>query len=112
MAAYVVYVGNAYTDVDQKKQWVFVTDGSLQYSDSGKIANSLLAISFRTSSMDDLHSPLISHNLVGSVVKLKILLMQSIGKSLSHCYNKCCLAGRVLQSNKKSQGCGKRYVGL
>ncbi|CAN7084546.1 unnamed protein product [Brassica oleracea var. botrytis] len=68
MAAYVVYVGNAYTDVDQKKQWVFVTDGSLQYSDSGKIANSLLAISFRTSSMDDLHSPLISHNLVGSVV--------------------------------------------
>uniref|UniRef100_M4F7J9 Tower domain-containing protein n=1 Tax=Brassica campestris TaxID=3711 RepID=M4F7J9_BRACM len=68
MAAYVVYVGNAYTDVDQKKQWVFVTDGSLQYSDSGKIANRLLAISFRTSSMDDLHSPLISHNLVGSVV--------------------------------------------
>ncbi|KAL0715102.1 hypothetical protein Bca4012_064424 [Brassica carinata] len=68
MAAYVVYVGNAYTDVDQKKQWVFVTDGSLQYSDSGNIANSLLAISFSTSSLDDLHSPLISHNLVGSVV--------------------------------------------
>ncbi|KAG2314620.1 hypothetical protein Bca52824_017742 [Brassica carinata] len=68
MAAYVVYVGNAYTDVDQKKQWVFVTDGSFQYSDSGNIANSLLAISFSTSSLDDLHSPLISHNLVGSVV--------------------------------------------
>ncbi|KAJ0234749.1 Breast cancer type 2 susceptibility protein [Hirschfeldia incana] len=68
MAAYVVYVGNAYTDVDQKKQWVFVIDGSLQHSDSGNIANSLLAISFSTSSLDDLHSPLISHNLVGSVV--------------------------------------------
>ncbi|CAH8365458.1 unnamed protein product [Eruca vesicaria subsp. sativa] len=68
MAGYVVYVGNAYTDVDQKKQWVFVTDGSLQYSDSGNIANSLLAISFSTSSMDDLHTPLISHNVVGSVV--------------------------------------------
>ncbi|KAH0843409.1 LOW QUALITY PROTEIN: hypothetical protein HID58_092041, partial [Brassica napus] len=33
----------------------------------GKSQNRLLAISFRTSSMDDLHSPLISHNLVGSV---------------------------------------------
>ncbi|CAA0392660.1 unnamed protein product [Arabidopsis thaliana] len=66
IAAYVVYVGNAYTDVLQKKQWVFVTDGSAQHS--GEISNSLLAISFSTSFMDDSSVSHISHNLVGSVV--------------------------------------------
>ncbi|KAL1206786.1 BREAST CANCER SUSCEPTIBILITY 2-like protein B [Cardamine amara subsp. amara] len=66
IAAYVVYVGDAYTDVQQKKQWVFVTDGSTQHS--GEISNSLLAISFSTPSMDDITGPHISHNLVGSVV--------------------------------------------
>ncbi|CAN6804797.1 unnamed protein product [Brassica oleracea] len=68
IAAYVVYVGNVYTDVEQKKQWVFVTDGSTQRSRSGEISNSLLAISFSTPSMDDLPTPHISHSLVGSVV--------------------------------------------
>ncbi|XP_009130634.1 protein BREAST CANCER SUSCEPTIBILITY 2 homolog B isoform X2 [Brassica rapa] len=68
LAAYVVYVGNVYTGVEQKKQWVFVTDGSTQRSRSGEISNSLLAISFSTPSMDDLPTPHISHSLVGSVV--------------------------------------------
>lgn len=66
IAAYVVYVGDAYTDVQQKKQWVFVTDGSTQQT--GEISNSLLAISFSTPAMDDISVPHISHNLVGSVV--------------------------------------------
>jgi breast cancer 2 susceptibility protein len=66
IAAYVVYVGDAYTDVLQKKQWVFVTDGSTQHS--GEISNSLLAISFSTPFMDDSSVSHISHNLVGSVV--------------------------------------------
>ncbi|KAJ0235023.1 Protein BREAST CANCER SUSCEPTIBILITY 2 B [Hirschfeldia incana] len=68
IAAYVVYVGNVYTDVEQKKQWVFVTDGSTQHSRSGEISNSLLAISFSTPSKDDLPTPHISQSLVGSVV--------------------------------------------
>ncbi|KAF8089808.1 hypothetical protein N665_0496s0017 [Sinapis alba] len=68
IAAYVVYVGNVYTDVEQKKQWVFVTDGSTQHSRSGEISNCLLAISFSIPSMDDLPTPQISHSLVGSVV--------------------------------------------
>lgn len=72
IAAYVVYVGNVYTDVEQKKQWVFVTDGSTQRSRSGEISNSLLAISFSTPSMDDLPTPHISHSLVGSVVLVKL----------------------------------------
>ncbi|CAH8354605.1 unnamed protein product [Eruca vesicaria subsp. sativa] len=68
IAAYVVYVGNVYTDVEQNKQWVFVTDGSTQHSRSGEISNSLLAISFSNPSKDDLLTPHISHKLVGSVV--------------------------------------------
>ncbi|VVB12825.1 unnamed protein product [Arabis nemorensis] len=68
IAAYVVYVGNTYTDVQQKKQWVFVTDGSTQHSYSGEISCNILAISFSTPSMDDLSIPQISQNLVGSVV--------------------------------------------
>jgi breast cancer 2 susceptibility protein len=43
-----------------------VTDGSAQHS--GEISNSLLAISFSTSFMDDSSVSHISHNLVGSVV--------------------------------------------
>uniref|UniRef100_A0A1J3K4Y0 Protein BREAST CANCER SUSCEPTIBILITY 2-like protein B n=3 Tax=Noccaea caerulescens TaxID=107243 RepID=A0A1J3K4Y0_NOCCA len=67
IAAYVVHVGDAYTDGQQKKQWVFVTDGSIQYphSHSDKISHSLLAISFTTPSIDDYPIP---NNLVGSVV--------------------------------------------
>ncbi|XP_010451954.1 PREDICTED: protein BREAST CANCER SUSCEPTIBILITY 2 homolog B isoform X1 [Camelina sativa] len=57
---------DAYTDVQQKKQWLFVTDGSTQHS--GEISNSLLAISFSTPAMDDISVPHISQNLVGSVV--------------------------------------------
>ncbi|KFK24669.1 hypothetical protein AALP_AA8G009600 [Arabis alpina] len=68
IAGYIVYVGNAYTDVQQMKQWVFVTDGSTQRSYSGEISNNLLAIGFSTPSMNDLSIPQISHNLVGSVV--------------------------------------------
>ncbi|VVB12844.1 unnamed protein product [Arabis nemorensis] len=68
IAAYVLYVGDAYTDVQQTRQWVFVTDGSTQHSYSGEISNNLLAISFSAPSTNDLSIPQISNNLVGSVV--------------------------------------------
>ncbi|ESQ47359.1 hypothetical protein EUTSA_v10027627mg [Eutrema salsugineum] len=77
IAAYVVYVGNVYTDVEQKKQWVFVTDGSFQRLHSGEISYSLFAISFSTPSMDDFPITLFSQNLVGSVVGFCNLLKRA-----------------------------------
>ncbi|CAN8323419.1 unnamed protein product [Cochlearia groenlandica] len=69
IAVYVVYVGDAYTDAEQKKrQWVFATDGSNKYSESGEATNNLLAISFTTPYEEDISFPHISRNLVGSVV--------------------------------------------
>ncbi|XP_052172004.1 protein BREAST CANCER SUSCEPTIBILITY 2 homolog B-like isoform X2 [Diospyros lotus] len=68
LAALVVYVGDVYSDALQKKQWVFVTDGSISESHSEEPSNSLLAISFWSPHTDcDSYTP-INHNLVGSVV--------------------------------------------
>lgn len=65
----VVYVGEVYKAANQKKQWIFVTDGSvsdlhLETSSS----KSLLAISFCSPSIDqDSYAP-VNHNLAGSTV--------------------------------------------
>ncbi|XP_019058392.1 PREDICTED: protein BREAST CANCER SUSCEPTIBILITY 2 homolog B [Tarenaya hassleriana] len=65
IVAYIVYVGEA---VKQKKQWVFVADGSCPHSQSEEISNSLLAISFSSPDMGDVSLPHINYNLVGSTV--------------------------------------------
>ncbi|PSS34720.1 Protein BREAST CANCER SUSCEPTIBILITY 2 B like [Actinidia chinensis var. chinensis] len=68
IAALVVYVGEVYTDAHQKKQWVFVTDGSISVSHLEEPSNSLLAISFCSPYIDgDSFAP-INDNLVGSAV--------------------------------------------
>ncbi|XP_059668072.1 protein BREAST CANCER SUSCEPTIBILITY 2 homolog B-like [Cornus florida] len=68
IAALVVYVGEVYTTAHQKKQWVFVTDGSISELDSEDPTNSLLAISFCSPSVDcDSFVP-INYNLAGSMV--------------------------------------------
>ncbi|KAL6987899.1 Protein BREAST CANCER SUSCEPTIBILITY 2 B [Sarracenia purpurea var. burkii] len=68
IAALVVYVGKFYTAAHQKKQWVFVTDGSISESYSNGPSNSLLAISFSSPNTDcDSFAP-ISNNLVGAAV--------------------------------------------
>ncbi|RVW27383.1 Protein breast cancer susceptibility 2-like B [Vitis vinifera] len=53
IAALVVYVGEVYTAAHQKKQWVFVTDGSVSELGSEEASNCLLAISFCSPSVDD-----------------------------------------------------------
>lgn len=69
IAALVVYVGEVYKAANQKKQWIFVTDGSvsdlhLETSSS----KSLLAISFCSPSIDqDSYAP-VNHNLAGSTI--------------------------------------------
>lgn len=68
IAAYVVYVGDAYTTHHQKKQWVFVTDGTIHEIHSREPLESLLAISFCSPCSDsDLLTP-VNYNLAGSTV--------------------------------------------
>ncbi|KAA8517722.1 hypothetical protein F0562_015219 [Nyssa sinensis] len=68
IAAFVVYVGEVYTAAHQKKQWVFVTDGSISDLHVEDPSNSLLAISFCSTHIDcDSFAP-INYNLVGSTV--------------------------------------------
>lgn len=68
VAAFVIYVGDPYTTVHRKKQWVFVTDGSTCDSHSGELLDSLLAISFSAPFCEsDLFSP-VNPSLAGSVV--------------------------------------------
>ncbi|XP_057983241.1 protein BREAST CANCER SUSCEPTIBILITY 2 homolog B-like [Malania oleifera] len=68
IAALVVYVGEVYTVVHQKKQWVFVTDGSVSELQQEEFSSSLLAISFCSPCVDNDSFAPINHNLAGSVV--------------------------------------------
>lgn len=69
IAALVVYVGEVYKAANQKKQWMFVTDGSMSDLHLEKYSSkSLLAISFCSPSIDqDSYAP-VNHNLAGSTV--------------------------------------------
>lgn len=77
IAAFVIFVGEVYRAAHVKKQWVFVTDGSISELKSEDFCNSLLAICFCSPYIDDddLFSP-INCNLAGSTV--------------STCYLFCC----------------------
>ncbi|KAF3448040.1 hypothetical protein FNV43_RR08748 [Rhamnella rubrinervis] len=68
IAAYVVYVGEVYRAAHLKKQWVFVTDGSIAELQSEEFSNSLLAICFCSPYIDDDSFTPINYNLVGSTV--------------------------------------------
>ncbi|PNY03194.1 breast cancer protein 2-like 2a [Trifolium pratense] len=61
IAAFVVHVGEVYTSNQQKKQWVFVTDGSI-------MMDKLLAICFCSPLIDHDSFPPINYNLTGSTV--------------------------------------------
>ncbi|XP_027069863.1 protein BREAST CANCER SUSCEPTIBILITY 2 homolog B [Coffea arabica] len=68
IAACVVYVGDAYTTDRHKKQWVFVTDGSIHGLHSREPLESLLAIGFCSPFSDgDMLAP-VNYNLAGSTV--------------------------------------------
>ncbi|KAI8557146.1 hypothetical protein RHMOL_Rhmol05G0312600 [Rhododendron molle] len=68
IAALVVSVGEVCSDTHQKKQWVFVTDGSISESQLEQTSSSVLAISFSLPYNDCNSFAPINHNLVGSVV--------------------------------------------
>ncbi|KAH7667550.1 Breast cancer type 2 susceptibility protein [Dioscorea alata] len=70
IAAVVVHVGEVCLSGRQKKQWVFMTDGSCGSSDSGFEGpySCLLAVNFCGPILNNDSSSLISHNLSGTVV--------------------------------------------
>ncbi|CAN6567498.1 unnamed protein product [Malus baccata var. baccata] len=68
IAASVVFVGEAYIAAQQKKQWVFVTDGSKSELKSEGLCDSLLAICFSSPYIDNVSNAPINYNLTGSTV--------------------------------------------
>ncbi|CAN6467440.1 unnamed protein product [Victoria cruziana] len=66
IAGVIVYVGELYLSGNHRKQWVFLTDGSI--SDSRNSPNSLLAISFSLSTMDAESCAPVHSALTGSTV--------------------------------------------
>lgn len=68
IAASVVFVGEAYIAAQQKKQWVFVTDGSKSELKSEGLCDSLLAICFSSPCIDNVSNAPINYNLTGSTV--------------------------------------------
>ncbi|KAF8402568.1 hypothetical protein HHK36_010654 [Tetracentron sinense] len=77
IAAVVVYVGEVYTSGRQKKQWVFVTDGSISELQSGESSNYLLAISFCSLVIDSDSFTPVNCNLAGSTVGFCNLLKRA-----------------------------------
>ncbi|KAL9249956.1 BREAST CANCER SUSCEPTIBILITY 2 homolog B-like protein [Drosera capensis] len=74
--ALVLHVGDVYIAAHQKRQWVFVTDGSIperQFSDS---TSSLLAISFCAPCIEGDSDLQVNYNLVNSVVGFLNLVMR------------------------------------
>ncbi|XP_076922677.1 protein BREAST CANCER SUSCEPTIBILITY 2 homolog B-like isoform X1 [Bidens hawaiensis] len=69
VAAFVIYVGLVNKSSQQKRQWVFVTDGSISsHPRQLSLSDSLLAISFCSPSIDCDSIVPINYNLVGSTV--------------------------------------------
>ncbi|WJX25236.1 hypothetical protein P8452_14298 [Trifolium repens] len=69
IVAFVVHVGEVYTSNQQKKQWVFVTDGSIMHGlQWNKLMDTLLAICFCSPLIDNDSFPPINYNLAGSTV--------------------------------------------
>lgn len=66
VVAIVVHVGEVFASAQQKKQWIFVADGSISESHSEGISNSLLAISFCSPYADDESFVPMNCNLTGS----------------------------------------------
>lgn len=67
VVAMVIHVGEVFTTAHQKKQWIFVADGSIFESHTG-LSNSLLAISFCSPYVGDESFVPMNCNLVGSTV--------------------------------------------
>ncbi|KAM7262420.1 hypothetical protein ACFE04_000103 [Oxalis oulophora] len=68
VATFVVHVGEVHADSNQRKQWLFVTDGTFSKFSSGELPYSLLAICFCYPYVDDDSFAPINCNLEGSTV--------------------------------------------
>ncbi|XP_068635354.1 protein BREAST CANCER SUSCEPTIBILITY 2 homolog A-like [Aristolochia californica] len=80
IAAVVVYAGEVYGSSQQKKQWVFLTDGSSTGSDAAHsrgFSYSLLAVSFCLPAMDNELLVPVSYHLVGSTVGFRNLIKRA-----------------------------------
>ncbi|KAJ0978350.1 hypothetical protein J5N97_013824 [Dioscorea zingiberensis] len=75
----VVHVGELYLSGRQKKQWLFMTDGSCSTSDSQfeEPYCCLLAVNFCAPNVNNDSSALISHNLSGNVVSFSNLVKRA-----------------------------------
>ncbi|KAK4799413.1 hypothetical protein SAY86_024778 [Trapa natans] len=67
-AALVLYVGEVFITDHQRKQWIFVTDGSTDDLHVGGLSHSLLAINFCWPYTNDISYVPFNPNLVGSTV--------------------------------------------
>lgn len=86
VAAYVVHVGEVYQSSQQKKQWIFVSDGSMYGLQSEKLTNTLLAICFCSPLIDHDSFPPINYNLAGSTVITMYFIF-------SYCYFRLSIMG-------------------
>eukprot|EP00268_Persea_americana_P065099 TRINITY_DN8643_c1_g1_i1.p1 TRINITY_DN8643_c1_g1~~TRINITY_DN8643_c1_g1_i1.p1 ORF type:complete len:867 (-),score=167.40 TRINITY_DN8643_c1_g1_i1:1431-3725(-) len=70
MAAVIVYVGEVFVTGQRKKQWIFLTDGSISGSELQMegLSNCLLAVCFCSSITENVFISPFSHNLAGSIV--------------------------------------------
>ncbi|KAL8161901.1 hypothetical protein V2J09_013390, partial [Rumex salicifolius] len=77
-ATLVLYVGKEYVTAHQKRQWVFVTDGSTSEPEKNEpYSISLLAISFCSPYSDAYSVSPVNHNLAGSIVGFSNLIKRS-----------------------------------
>ncbi|MQL76987.1 hypothetical protein Taro_009393 [Colocasia esculenta] len=72
IAAVILYVGDVFVTGHQKKQWVFMTDGSQAGSELQQegMCNCLLAVNFCLPVIDKDMSPLVNPTLLGSTVSV------------------------------------------
>ncbi|GAB2209907.1 hypothetical protein Droror1_Dr00027134 [Drosera rotundifolia] len=74
--ALVLYVGEVCIADRQRRQWVFVTDGSVAKMKSGHTGSSLLAISFSAPCVEGDSELPVNYNVVNSIVGFRDLVMR------------------------------------
>lgn len=119
-------MGEVFASAQQKKQWIFVADGSISESHSEGISNSLLAISFCSPYADDESFVPMNCNLTGSTVcqstsffSFLFFLFFQIQSALSLIIFSVLIllsdqifpSGRFLQSYKETKGPNKSSLG-
>lgn len=121
VVAIVIHVGEVFTTAQQKKQWIFVADGSISEPHSEGISNSLLAISFCSPYADDESFVPMNCNLIGSSVcsfsclfflfQIQECIISNHIVGISFTVSSNLPSGRFLQSYKETKGPNKSSLG-